>query len=216
MQYGVLTVDGLTFAGHRYGGRSGMPLIQISDNNATGTAVSHFRNVKVIDNKGGEKRALANLGGGPRPTPKTEKGVPIYLHDYFGAGQHAKIVSTKAKDLLGDGNTYGEEVGLTGDESRVAKVTNVAFPKLLDPIDDLPPTSAITSVKKEGGKLLVRGTTGDNGTVKRVLVNGIEAKPTRENFAEWEAIVPMGGTVNAHAEDAAGNVEKLKHEVGVR
>jgi len=71
-------------------------------------------------------------------------------------------------------------------------------------------------VKKEGGKLVVRGMTGDNGTVKRVVVNGVEAKATRENFAEWEAIVPMGTSVAAHAEDAAGNVEKLKHEVGVR
>jgi G8 domain len=216
IQYGVLTVDGLTFSGHHYGGPTGMPLIQISDDNPTGNAESHFRNVKVIDNKGGEKLALVNLGGGPRPTPKTPKGVPIYLHDWYGTGQHAKIVSTKTKELHSDGNSYGEEVGLTGDESRVAKVQNVAFPKLLDPIDDLPPASVILSVKKEGGKLLVRGTTGENGTVKRVLVNGVDAKATRDNFAEWEAVVPMGTTVSAYAEDAAGNVETLKHEVGVR
>jgi hypothetical protein len=216
VQYGLLTVDGLTFSGHRRGGPTGMPLIQISDNNPTGTAETHIRNVKVIDNKGAEKRALANLGGGPRPTPKTEKGVPIYLHDWYGTGQHAKIASTKAKDLLGDGNTYAEETGVTGDESRVAKVTKVNFPKLLDPVDDLPPASAILHVKKEGGKLVVRGMTGDNGTVKRVLVNGVEAKATRDNFAEWEAIVPMGTSVAAHGEDAAGNVEKLKHEVGVK
>jgi hypothetical protein len=216
VQYGVLAVDGLTFAGHRYGGRGGMPLIQISDNNPTGNAESHFRNVKVIDNKGGEKRALANLGGGPRPTPKTDKGVPIYLHDHYGAGQHAKIASTKAKDLLADGNAYSEEVGLTGDESRVAKVTDVTFPKLLDPVDDLPPASAITFVKKEGDKLIVRGVTGDNGTVKRVLVNGVEAKAMCDNFAEWEALVPMAKLVAAHGEDAAGNVEKLRHEVTAR
>ena len=47
MQYGALTVDGLTFDGIRSG--DGMPLIQISDDNPTGKAVSHFRNVKVID-----------------------------------------------------------------------------------------------------------------------------------------------------------------------
>jgi hypothetical protein len=216
VQYGVLTVDGLTFSGHHYGGPTGMPLIQISDDNPTGTAETHMRNVKVIDNKGGERIALVNLGGGPRPTPKTPKGVPIYLHDWFGSGEHAKIVSTKTKELHEDGNKYFEVSGLTGDESRVAKVKDVPFPKLLDPVDDLPPASVITSVKKEGGKLLVRGTTGENGTVKRVVVNGVEAKPTRENFAEWEAVVPMGSTVSAHAEDAAGNVEKLKHEVAVR
>ena len=95
-----------------------MPLIQISDDNPTGTAESHFRNVKVIDNKGAERLALVNLGGGPRPTPKTPKGVPVYLHDWYGPGRDAKVVSTKAKDLLGDGHKYREEVGLTGDESR--------------------------------------------------------------------------------------------------
>jgi G8 domain len=216
IQYGPLAVDGLTFAGHHYGGPTGMPLIQISDDNPTGTAESHFRNVKVIDNKGGEKLALVNLGGGPRPTPKTPKGVPVYLHDWYGTGQHAKIASTKAKDLLGDGNVYGSEVGLTGDESRVAKVTGIEFPKLLDLVDDLPPATIVTSVVRDGGKVIVRGVTGDNGTVKRVLVNGIEAKATRENFAEWEAIVPMATKFAAHAEDAAGNVEKLEHETGVR
>jgi hypothetical protein len=216
IQYGLLTVDGLTFAGHRYGGPTGMPLIQISDDNPTGTAESHFRNVKVIDNKGGEKIALVNLGGGPRPTPKTPKGVPIYLHDWYGPGLTAKIVSTKTKELHNDGNQYGEEVGVTGDESRVAHVTGIEFPKLLDPIDDLPPATVITGITSKDGKLIVRGTTEDNGTVKRVLVNGVEAKPTRDNFAEWEAIVPEGKKVTAHAEDVAGNVEKLPHEVRLR
>ena len=52
--------------------------------------------------------------------------------------------------------------------------------------------------------------------MKRVLVNGVEAKATRENFAEWEAVLPMGASVAAYGEDAAGNVEKLKHEVKIR
>ena len=47
VQYGALTVDGLTFDGIRSGDE--MPLIQISDDNPTGKAVSHFRNVKVLD-----------------------------------------------------------------------------------------------------------------------------------------------------------------------
>lgn len=213
VQYGLLAVDGLTFAGHHYGGRSGMPLIQMSDDNPTGTAESHFRNVRVIDNKGAEKRALANLGGGPRPTPKTPKGVPYYFHDWYGPGRDAKVVSTKAKDLLADGNDYGEETGLTGDESRRARVTGVAFPKVLDPVDDLPPATVILFVVPTGDRVMVRGVTADNGTVRRVLVNGVEAKPTRENFAEWEAAIPAAGRVVAHAEDAAGNVERLPHEV---
>src|SRR5439155_15056094 len=120
-------------------------------------------------------------------TPTTKKGVPIYLHDYYGPNRHAKVVSTRAKDLINDGNQYREDVPLTGDESRVAEVHDVAFPKLLDPVDDLPPATVITHVAKlDAKKLLVRGTTSDNGTVKRILVNGREACAVTPNFAEWE------------------------------
>jgi hypothetical protein len=50
--------------------------------------------------------------------------------------------------------------------------------------------------------------------VRRVLVNGREAKARAANFAEWEAELPAGAAaVTAHAEDAAGNVEKRPHTV---
>lgn len=214
VQYGVLAVDGLTFAGNRM---SGMPLIQISDDNPTGKAESHFRNVKVVERRDSNKRALVNLGGGPRPTPKTPKGVPIYMHDYFGAGRHAKVVSTRAKDLIGDGDTYREEPPLTGDESRVAEVRrDLVFPKLLDPVDDLPPTTVITHVRRlADGKVAVRGSTADNGTVKKVLVNDLEVQSRGSGFAEWEIVLadikPGELKLSAHAEDAAGNVEKRPH-----
>jgi G8 domain len=215
-QYGALTVDGLTFAGIRSG--SFMPLIQISDNNPTGKGVSHFRNVKTVNWSGSKDRALVNRGGGPRPKPKTQTGVPVYLHDWFGPGRDGKVVSTAAPDLKGDPLQYHSEPLLTGNESRVAEVRNVEFPKLLDPVDDLPPTTVITSISRSGGKLVVRGTTADNGTVKRVVVNGIEARALRDNFAEWEATLTGSasqGSVSAHSEDAAGNVEKTGHVVSV-
>jgi hypothetical protein len=217
VQYGPLTVDGLTFAGNRM---NAVPLIQISDDNPTGLAESHFRNVRVIDRRDGNRRALVNLGGGPRPTPKTPKGVPIYLHDYYGPGRHAKVVSTRAKDLIGDGSKYRREEPLTGDESRVAEVKGVAFPKLLDPTDDLPPATVITHVGPlKAGKVVVRGTTSDNGTVRRVVVNGRAARARRANFAEWE--VTLEGVragelkLTARAEDEAGNVEKRPHRLTV-
>ena len=66
----------------------------------------------------------------------------------------------------------------------------------------------------------MRGTTADNGTVKKVLVNGKEAKALPPNFAEWEIVldgVPAGELkLQAHAEDAAGNVEKRPHVVTVK
>src|SRR5262249_48775606 len=106
-------------------------------------------------------------------------------------------------------------------DNAVAEVNSVPeFPKLLDPVDDLPPTTVITHVSKAAdGKLLVRGSTADNGTVKRVLVNGSEAKATAANFSEWEITLenlPTGSLkLQAHAEDEAGNVEKRPHVLKV-
>jgi hypothetical protein len=88
------------------------------------------------------------------------------------------------------------------------------YPGPLSPVDDLPPVTVITHVRAGGTAVTVRGTTSDNGTVKRVLVNGQQAKALRDNFAEWE--VTLAGApaeVRAHAEDAAGNVEKRPHVV---
>ena len=93
------------------------------------------------------------------------------------------------------------------------------FPKPLDPVDDAPPETIITHVVKQAdGARLVRGTTSDNGEVKRVVVNGINAKPLRANFAEWEATVPASlgkAELRAFAEDAAGNVEPRPHIVAL-
>jgi G8 domain len=93
-----------------------------------------------------------------------------------------------------------------------------SFPRPLDPVDDLPPATVITLTRAlDGSRLLVRGTTLDNGTVAQVLVNGQPARALTPNFAEWEVVlsgVPAGAVkVTAHAADAAGNVEKRPHVV---
>jgi len=210
VQYGVLTVDGLTFDGCRSGG---MPLVQISDENPTGKAETHLRNVKTVNWADTSKsRALVNLGGGPRPQPKSEKNVPVYLHDWFGAGRTALVVSVKSGEFKAAQEKFRVEAPLTGDESRVAEVAGVAFPHVLDPLDDLPPATVVTRVVRAGTTLAVRGVTSDNGTVARVTVNGTAAKALAANFAEWEVVlenVPAGPSrVTAGAADAAGNVEK--------
>jgi hypothetical protein len=91
------------------------------------------------------------------------------------------------------------------------------YPGTLNPTDDLPPQTVITHVFKKDGKLVVRGSTADNGTVKRVTVNGKEAKSTAANFSEWEITLDAATTeLKALAEDAAGNVEKTPHEVKLK
>lgn len=214
-QHGVLAVDGLTFDNIRSGG---MPLIQISDDNMTGSAVSHFRNVKLVNwTDNSRQKALVNLGGGPRPQPKTEKGVTIYVHNWFGEGKTAMVVSTRSPEFKAHPNDFRSEDQLTGDESRAAETTSVEFPTPVIPVDDLPPATVITSVLKRDGRLLVSGTCSDNGTVKQVLVSGSEAKATSANFATWEIELEAGGkSISAHAEDEAANVEKLAHEIALK
>ncbi len=215
IQYGSLTVDGLTFAGHH---NSGMPLIQITDHNPTGSAETHIRNVQVINRQDNNRRALVNLGGGPRPTPKTPTSVPVILHDFYGSGRHARVVSAKSGELKTEPAVYKSESPLTGDESRVTEVRDIPFPQLLDPVDDLPPSTVITSVTRTREGWMVRGWATDNGEIKQVTVNGMAARASRDNFAEWEIVLtgPDLTKFTASASDAAGNSEKLTHSVAAR
>jgi hypothetical protein len=95
--------------------------------------------------------------------------------------------------------------------------SSTAFPAPLTPVDDLPPATVITSAAaNERGEVVVRGTTSDAGTVKKVAVNGTSVRPLRPNYAEWEVVVaPPAGTLelSAAAEDEAGNVETRPHQV---
>ena len=213
VQYGTLAVDGLTFDGCRSGG---MPLVQISDDNPTGLAVTHMRNVKAVNwSDTSKQKAIANLGGGPRPTPKSAKGVPIYFHDWFGTGRHALVVSVKSGEFKANPTAFRAEPTLTGNESRVAEVKDIAFPPMPRVVDDLPPTTVITSVVPKGGKLVVRGVTSDNGAVKRVSVNGVGAT-LLDAFGTWEVTVDAASEVKAFAGDAAGNVEQTPMVVTVK
>jgi hypothetical protein len=96
-----------------------------------------------------------------------------------------------------------------GKSMRIAETKDVPFPELLTPTDDAPPATVITSVNGRR----VRGSTIDDGVVKRVLVNGREARATSPNFLTWEIELDAPGPVTAVSEDAAGNTEKLPHEL---
>ncbi len=224
VQLGRITVDGLTFDNLTYGG-AGMPLIQMSDNNPKGHAESHFRNVKVDGPYSDKRWPLVNRGGGSVVPSKTEKGVPVYLHDWYGEGRTAKVVCTSAKDLPADRAGYKTDPKITGRESLVTEVSAVEFPQLLDPVDDHPPATIITSparghvAKIVDGKLTIRGTTTDNTATRRVVVNGVEAKDVDYNFHQWVVtltnVKPGVITIEAHAEDIAGNKEQTPHRIVV-
>ena len=217
IQFGSVTVEGLTFENT---GDAPIALIQLSDDNPTGKAETHIRNLKVINSAGKTKRAIVDIGGSAKPDPKTPVGVPVFIHDYFGPGRTAKIVSVKSGHLRSEGLKYGTLWPLTGDEARVAEVKDIAFPKLLDPVDDMPPATVITHLIPAGkDSLIVRGTSSDNGAIAKVIVNGETAKALRPNFAEWEiTLTGVRGEieVRAHAIDAAGNVEKTGHAVAAK
>jgi hypothetical protein len=98
--------------------------------------------------------------------------------------------------------------------------TTKDFPAPLEPVDDLPPTTVITHVSRTpSGGLSVRGTAADNGTVRRVTVNGQTARAVSPNFAEWEVVLDGSGPdlreLSASAEDEAGNAEPRPHVVPV-
>jgi hypothetical protein len=217
IQNGRMTMDGLTFD-YAYG--SG-PWIFLSENNPTGKGETHFRNIRVVKRRssGWTLTGLFNYREKYEEIPQTWTGVPVYFHDYFGPGKAAKVLSAKAPDVAAGGKLFRGEPALTSKDTRVSEVKDVPFPKLLDPVDDLPPTSVITHVRRSGATLIVRGTTADNGPVAKVLVNGRPARALAANFAEWEAVLsPSSGAgvqVQAQATDAAGNTEPRPHVVRV-
>ena len=114
------------------------------------------------------------------------------------------------------GNKYREERPLTGDESRVAEVKDVKWPKLLDPVDDVPPATIITSVRRDGDKLVIHGVSHDNGDIVSVSVNGDIAKvvAAKMGVVDWQAetAVPADGKLVAFAKDGAGNIEQTAHK----
>src|SRR5262249_7975127 len=127
---------------------------------------------------------------------QTWGGVPIYFHDYFGPGKTAKVLSVGARDVLESPERYRDESRLTGKSTRVAQLRGVAVANLLEPIGDLPPTTVVTHVRKAGDRLVVHGTTADNGTVTNVLVNGESARALSQNFGEWEAVLAPAAAGN--------------------
>jgi hypothetical protein len=198
-QHGPLAVDGLTLE------KCHGTLIQVSQH---GTGEAHFRNVAFRENTRSVPSYVDTTDNGQPKDAPPDDPIPYYFHDWFGPGRTAKLLTAGGAARAGDGLSYAEGTKpFAGKSMRVAEAKDVAFPELLKPVDDLPPSTVITSVV---GKL-VRGTTSDNGDVKQVLVNGKPARATSPNFLTWEIELDAVTTLSAGAEDLAGNVERTPH-----
>ena len=202
VQYGPFTVDGLVME------RCNGTLIQVSQHSPTGKAAAHFRGVEFKENKPYRSSYVDTTANGQPKDAPADDLIPYIFHDWYGPGRHAKLLTAQMVERANDGLEYKDgPAPFVGKKMKSAEAKDIAFPDLLAPVDDLPPATVITSVSKG----IVRGTTSDNGVVKRVLVNGVEAKATGPNFSQWEAAIDAAGKVEAWAEDAAGNVETNKH-----
>jgi hypothetical protein len=194
-----------------------------------------------------QRRHAFNLGGGvPFGKPNVD-GVgpdekhPFVIRNFRAWNVHWAIHPVSPSVLLDSLDVYNAEYGVWRPEynrhayhgihfDQVPQANYYGFggkapnkdedyPKPLDPLDDLPPATVITHVFQEKDRLVVRGTTSENGTVKQVSVNGQAAKALAPNFAQWEVVLEKiaPGTLRlvAKAEDEAGNVEKTPHSMPV-
>src|SRR6476659_7064803 len=50
-----------------------------------------------------------------KPPKAPQDVLPIYLHDYYGSGRHAKVVWVHSKHYVNDGLKYHAEKPLTGE-----------------------------------------------------------------------------------------------------
>lgn len=210
-QWGKISVDGLMLEDMGRGNQF-HPVVHMTDNDLSGEAECHFRNVTV---RGGDPgRPIFNRGGSSRSDRVTAKGVDYYLHDHFGPGRDAKLVAlAKERGERSRGDRSAVEPPMIGEDVIVSETGDVPFPELLKPIDDEPPATAVISTNMEGDALEVRGISHDNGTIVRVVVNGQEATMTQTTpgVVDWEVRLDSADTITAGAVDAAGNRELTPH-----
>ena len=222
-QGGSISVDGLRI--DDIGGNDQRhPAVHMTDNNLSGKAECHFRNVVVTppSTKGGQPgprgtRPAFNRGGTVRVDPFVDKGVPYYIHDYFGPGRHAKIVSTKAADLLKDGNEYRQELAVDrrrigGRRSEGRGLAPASQPRGRSAARDHHPVGS-----PPGGQAAGQGRQPRQRRHPSVTVNGQDATIASQSagVADWriELTPPAGGKLSALAADDAGNAEKTPHEM---
>ena len=205
IQYGSFTYDRLTIENSRIGRD---PLIQLACTSPRTDATGHFRNL-VVKNSASRHGKVVDLGGGPR-NEKLEHPVSYFFHGYTGPESVLRVLSSHFPAQLDPASA--EVPGFTGKDVRAVEAGQIPFPELLAPIDDLAPATLITSVRPDGGQLVVRGVSHDNGEITSIRVNGTEARflGTEAGVVDWEVRLDGNAAIPiiAVASDKAGNLEK--------
>lgn len=206
---GDFTYDGLAFVNCRL---QRDPLIQLTGIGTRPGLSGHFRKLAITDSHS-EVGKVVDFGGGPR-TNRTDNPVSYFFHDAISRGATVRVASIKNPATARD-SAYRHIDGWTGSEARAAEVSGVAFPQLLNPVDDLPPATLITSIKSVGAKRLIIGVSHDNGEIMSVSVNGHPATITAQHagVADWSITLgaPANGRLIAKSTDRAGNEEQVPH-----
>lgn len=147
----------------------------------------------------------------------------LYLHDWFGTGQDAKVIPSA--QTRNDGLNYQDMSPVFEQTVKVA-ITDVPFPQNpINPVDGMPPATVIIypanyqSFPSNTNSITVHGTCIDASTVTSVTVNGIAATPLENNYTLWEVTLtnlPFGdNTLTAKAVDEFGNEELNPHKINI-
>jgi hypothetical protein len=177
----------------------------------------HVRNYTVNNVENGWKGAAANSPIQHHPD------LTLFLHDWFGPGQDAKVIP--AIQNRNDGLNYQNLSPIFRNDVKVA-ATGVSFPN--NPVhlnDNLPPATVIIyppslqEFSSQTGQISVTGTCIDASNITSVTVNGVPATPLAENYTRWQATLtnlPQGMvTIESRATDEFGNVELNPHRITV-
>ena len=199
--YGDFTYERLTLTNCRIGRD---PLIQLACSAPHEGVSGHFRSLRIINSR--SHANVVDLGGGPR-NDELQHPVSYYFHEPNFIRQ---VVSARFPDAAPGARSIE---GWTGKDVRAADTSGISFPTLLEPRDDLAPATMITSVRRDGTQLRVRGIAQDDGSIAKVRVNGTDARILNQHagVADWEATIPAAATLIAKSQDAAGNEEKQPH-----
>jgi hypothetical protein len=177
----------------------------------------HVRNYQLLNVANGHSGAMSN----PDVLPEPE--LTLFLHDWFGPDQDAKVIPyNQTRD---DGLEYKILTPIFAGDVRVA-TTDVPFP--LSPIvliDRLPPATVILypahqQVFPENTReITVIGTCIDASVVSSLTVNGVSAVALADNYTQWQATIPIlqlgSYAIQTEAIDEYGNQELNPHRITI-